>query len=194
MLNNLIDRIIDQQEEKLGASLDYLREMADLSAAAFFKFGLFMPMAEHRKHAPAAAYHLACLLSTRSEDCGTCVQIGVNRARQDNVPAEYIRAALADEPQQLPPLLRDVYRFATAVATRQEVPPELRERLTKEIGEEGMMELSLGMAATQVFPIAKRGMGYAKSCRLVDIDVEEEPIQSSKLTECAHENGAVALE
>lgn len=194
MLNSLIHRIIDQQEEELGASMEYLREMADQSTSAFVKFALFMPLADHRKQAPPAAYHLARLLSTRSEDCGPCVQIGVNMARQDDVPPEYIRAAITDEPEQLPPLLQDVYHFARAVAMQREVSSELRERLTDEIGEKGITELSLGMATAQVFPILKRGMGYGKSCRLVDIEVGEEAVRSSGLTEAAHQNGVLAIE
>ncbi len=183
MLNSLIDRVIDEQEDELGVSMDYLRELAEQSTSAFLKFGMFMPLADHRKHAPPSAYHLARILSTRFEDCGPCVQIGVNKARQDDVPPEYIRAALTDEPEQLPPLLQDVYRFARAVAVQREVSSELRERLTDEIGAEGVTELSIGMATARVFPVLKRGMGHGESCRLVGIDMGEEPIRSGKLTE-----------
>lgn len=192
MLNSLIHRVIDQQEEELGVSMDYLRELADASTSAFVKFGMFMPLSDHRNHAPPAAYHIARIVSTRSEDCGPCVQIGVNMARQDGVPPEYIRAVLTDEPAQLPPLLQDAYQFARTVAARQEVSFELRERLIDEIGAEGVMELSLGMATAQVFPILKRGMGHGRSCRLVDIDVGGEPIRSAPLAEDAHENGVPA--
>ena len=39
-------------ERDLGAPLDYLRHIADTSLAAFTKFGLFTPLAQHRKHLP----------------------------------------------------------------------------------------------------------------------------------------------
>lgn len=169
MIRKLILKRLDSEERNLGASLDYLREILRVSLAAFFKFGLFMPLAQHRSKLPASAYRVARIVATRDEDCGTCVQIEVNLALKDRVPAEVLRAVLNDRPQDLSNDLADVYRFAMAVVglTGDEGP--LRDRLRERYGSEGLVELALGIAAARVFPITKRALGYAASCSLVEI-------------------------
>jgi alkylhydroperoxidase family enzyme len=191
MIREMIDKLIDSQEEKLGASLDYLREMADQSLSVFFKFSLFTPMSEHHKVVPPAALHLARIISSRAEDCGTCVQIGVNMALEDDVPPEYIRPALTDRRADLPPFLQDIYDYATAVVNQREVEPELRERIRIEVGDEGIVELSVAIASAQVYPIVKRGMGYSKSCRLIDVDLDGQPVSTGKPPQRLAENETV---
>ncbi|MGH9900733.1 MAG: hypothetical protein ACRD68_02730, partial [Pyrinomonadaceae bacterium] len=131
----------------------------------------FTPLASHRRRLPAAAYRVARIVATRDEDCGTCVQIEVNLARKDGVPVEIIRAVLKGCPDDLPPELGDVYRFATAVVEASGEEEELRQRVRGRYGEEGLVELALGIAAARVFPVTKRALGYAKSCALVDVRV-----------------------
>ena len=169
MLRRLINRRLDAAERALGGvSVEYLRHVARTSLPAFFKFGLFMPLAAHRRKLPSAAYHVARLVATRHEDCGTCVQIEVNLARKSGVPVETLRAALADRVAELPPDLADVYRFARAIAAAED-EPDLRARLRTHYGEEAFVELALAIAAARVFPTTKRALGYATSCALVEV-------------------------
>ena len=171
MLRKLILKQLDRQERALGESLDYARHIARTSLPAFFKFALFTPLARHRRKLPAAAYRVARIVATRDEDCGTCVQIEVNLARRDGVPAGVIRATLADRLDDLPPELADVHRFASAVVGASGAEGEMRERLRARYGEEGLVDLALGIAAARVFPVTKRALGYATSCRLVKVEV-----------------------
>ena len=171
MIRRLILNRLDSEERNLGASLDYLREIVRSSLPAFFKFGLFMPLAQHRRKLPASAYHVARIVATRDEDCGTCVQIEVNLARKDGVTAEIIRAVLDNRPENMPDELADVYNFATAVVTKSGAEGNLRERLRERYGEEGLVELALAIAAARVFPVTKRALGYATSCSSVEIAV-----------------------
>src|SRR5437773_11056238 len=85
VLRWLIDKKLTAAEKNLGGSLDYVRHIARVSLPAFFKFAKIMPLAAYRRALPAAPYHVACLVATRHEDCGTCVQIGVNLAKNDGV-------------------------------------------------------------------------------------------------------------
>jgi alkylhydroperoxidase family enzyme len=171
MLRRLVLRRLDAEERKLGGvSVEYLRHVARASLPAFFKFALFTPLAAHRRKLPADAYRLARLVAVQHEDCGTCVQIEVNLARRDNVAPELLRAALDGRFGELPPELADVCRFARAVAEQGD-DVELRERLRARYGEEGLVELALGIAAARVFPTAKRALGYAASCSLVEVKI-----------------------
>ena len=171
MLRQLILKRLDAAERKLGGvSVDYLRHVARTSLPAFFKFSLFMPLAAHRRKLPADAYHVARLVATRHEDCGTCVQIEVNLARQAGVPADLLRAVLAGRVGELSPELADVYHFAGAVAAARD-DAELRACLRARYGEEAFVELALAIAAARIFPTTKRALGYATSCALVKVQV-----------------------
>jgi len=43
--------------------------------------------------------------------------------------------------------------------------------LRKRYGERGLIELSYSIAASQIPPLVKRSLGYAKSCSLVPVKV-----------------------
>ena len=164
------DRIIDRQERALGVELDYLRDVADSSLAAFGKFGLAGPLLQHRRHVAAAPWHLARLAATRVQDCGTCVQTVVNAARADGVPADLLRTALADAlgtdtPEAV------AAAFGRAVAARADDVTAAREAARRAFGEDGLVELSLAVATVQLFPILKRGLGQDVACRLVHVEI-----------------------
>ena len=55
----ITSRLIDAAERKFGEKLDYMRDIASASPAAFYKFALFLGFAKHRKAAPLDAYYLA---------------------------------------------------------------------------------------------------------------------------------------
>ena len=172
MIRKLILRRLDAQERALGESLDYLRHIVRTSLKSFLRFALFTPLAGNRRKLSESAYRIARIVATRDEDCGTCVQIEVNLARKEGVPPELIRAVLNKRVEdELPAELFDVYRFAVAVVEASGEEDQLRQRLRAQLGEEAFVELALGIAAARVFPIAKRALGYAKSCALVEFQV-----------------------
>ncbi len=168
-MNPLLDRAIARQEAALGAPLDYLRTIGESSNAAVLKMAAFQPLASHRSATPPDVWHLARLAATRVQDCGTCVQVIVNQALGDGVPAPLLRAALADgsgleDGQKL------ALRFGHAVASglnARDAVAEVRDWFGAEI----QMELALGVATCQVFPILKRGLGQDLACSLVTIEV-----------------------
>ena len=171
MIRRLILKQLAKQERELGESVDYVRDILQASLPAFFKFALFTPLAQHRRKLSPEAYRLARLVATQDEDCGTCVQIEVNLAINDGVKAEIIRAALKGNAEGLPPELADVYHFAKGVVEASGEEEDFRERIRQRYGEDGLVELALGIASARVFPITKRALGYAKSCALVEVRV-----------------------
>jgi len=170
MLRWLINKRLNAAEKKLGVPVDYLRHLANVSLPAFFKFVKFMPLAEYRRNLPVEPYHVARLVAVLKEDCGTCVQIEVNLAKQDGVSADLLQTILDGKVEALPKELANVYRFAEAIVTQTD-DIELREAMRQQYGEEGLVELALTIAACRVFPTLKRGMGYATSCSRVRIEV-----------------------
>ena len=167
----LTQRLIDHVEKDLGEDLSYLREIAHESPTGFWKLALQAPLLRHRGTVPATLLHLAGLGAVQVEDCGPCVQTAVNEARRRGVPATLLQAALAGG-ADLPPLERDAYNFGRMIAGEEMLDPELPQRLEAEVGRRGMVELSLPVAAVRIFPALKRGLGYARSCSLVQVNVQ----------------------
>jgi len=171
MIRYLIGKQLDREERSLGESVDYVRHILRSSLPAFFKFALFTPLAQHRRKLPPTPYRVARIVATQDEDCGTCVQIEVNLAREDGVSSDVIRAVLSNRPEDLTPELAEVYRFTKAVVEASLEEGDLRQRIRERYGEAGLVELALGMAAARVFPVTKRALGFATSCALVEIKV-----------------------
>jgi alkylhydroperoxidase family enzyme len=168
MLKTLAHRQIRAQEQAYGVSLAYLHHIAETSLAATAAFALFLPMSRYRRVVPAAAFHVATLVAVRAQDCGTCVQIGVNAARDEGVAAEVVRAVLQDRPDRLPADLGEVYHYAQAVVQQQD-DAALREQLRDRYGDAGLIDLAYALASAQVFPVVKRALGYATACARVDL-------------------------
>lgn len=172
MLNALINNRLDAAERQLGVPVDYLREMARDARGAFFKFARFPAIAGYRKKLPKEAMAVGTLVAARSCDCGPCVQISVNLARNEGVSSDLIRTVLDRRPEDLDPPLADVYHFASSVVD--EVPADeetLRARIVERFGREAFVELAMATATTRVFPNLKRALGHAISCSKVEIHV-----------------------
>jgi alkylhydroperoxidase family enzyme len=171
MIHRLIEWRLRALEREVGGSADYLRHILRVSFGAFRAFMKFGALARYRRALPPEPCYVAQLVATRDEDCGACVQIVVNLARKHGVAPEILRAALADRPDDLPPDLADVYRFAAAVVAASWDEGPLRERLRARYGEAGLVELALAIASCRVFPVTKRALGYATSCSRVEVSV-----------------------
>ena len=177
-MSALTDALIARQEAALGAPLGYLRTIAGASTAAFVKFGAFAPLAGHRVATPAPVWHLARLGATMAQDCGTCVQIVVNQARADGVPAATLRAALDDDPAGLDDAERLALRFGRIVAAPagsasadDEGARQVGGDVEAWFGETVRVELALAVATASVFPLLKRGLGQDLACALVTVEV-----------------------
>jgi len=174
MIRYLIRRRLDTEERKLGQSIDYLRYIVQTSLRAFFKFVKIMPFAKYRRVLPKDAYYVAQIVAMRSEDCGTCLQIVINLAKQEGVATDLLNSVLARQIESLPPELSDVYLFTESVVIEKSDDVSLRQRLIQHYGEEGLVELAMAIASCRVFPTTKRALGFATSCSQIQIEVKAE--------------------
>ena len=171
MLRAFVLNQIDKTERAMDEPLDYLRDMVRASLRQFLTFAFRSPIAWHRRTMPAAPYHVARLVAVRHEDCGTCVRTVVNLGLADGVPRETMRAALEGRIDDLQDGVADAYRFATAVVEATGDEGQYRDRLVERFGKEALVELALGIAGAQVYPVTKRALGHATSCALVHVTV-----------------------
>ena len=171
IVNPVFEHAIAKQEADLRVSMPYLRKIAESSASAFLKFGMFSPLALHRKVTAPEVWHLARLGATQAQDCGTCVQVVVNAALNDDVSPSVLQTALSGG--DFGPDHQLALDYGRAVAYDDEGVNAIVERVRDRWGNDALVELALAVATTQVFPIVKRGMGLAVSCSLVEIEVAE---------------------
>ena len=171
MLRWLLRRQLDAEERKIGESVDYLRHVVDVSPAAMLRFASILPFANSRKVLPKDAWFVAQIVALQAEDCGTCLQIGVNLARQADVDRGLLQAALDGAVDRMPAELADVYRFTKEVIEASYDEDDLRDAMRKRYGERGLIELAYAIASSRIPPTVKRALGYAKSCSVVTVRV-----------------------
>lgn len=171
MIRLVVRARLAREERRLGAPLEYVRFILDASLRLFLRFAKLLGMADCRRAAPPDAFHAACLVASQREDCGTCLQIGVNMARRDGLSPAIVSAILDGRLDDMPERLREVHRFVSAVLDRSTDADVLRQRVRERLGDEALIELALGIAAARSFPTIKWTLGYATSCSRVQLDL-----------------------
>jgi hypothetical protein len=151
----------------------YMGEYAAASPGGFWRYLLAMPFAQYRKRAPADVYFAAKLVATRRADCGPCLRLVYNMAREAHVDEVVIRAALTDEACAANDTTqaRDVdlvVRYANAVLDQDLLTVgEVGEALVERWGEAVLNEVAGAIAFGQFFPTIKRGLMHAQACEPV---------------------------
>jgi hypothetical protein len=168
MLRWFLRRKLDTEEKKLGESMDYLRHIVDVSPGAFLRFASIMPFANCRRLLPKEAWFSAQIITLQHEDCGPCLQIAVNVARQQGVSTDLIQVVLDRRYGDLPDEIADVCAFAKSVVEGGD-EETLRDKIRTRYGNGALIELSFAIASARIPPTVKRVLGYAKSCRVVEI-------------------------
>ena len=170
----LLSKLVTRVEARLGVPLPYLRTVVDHAPSALLPIGLSMPAGAYGRRVPAPVLHMVRIGASWAQDCGECVQIAVNMALEDSVPAPEIQSALADRLDELPPDRREGFEFGSRIS-RGDQAEQIREALRARYGERGLIEASMAAAGAQFFPVLKRGMGFAQACALTRFDLDPSP-------------------
>jgi hypothetical protein len=172
MLRWFVLRRIAAAESAFGECLDYLRFMLRASLGAFLKFAQLVGVATYRRALPAPAFHVVRVTTAKHEDCGPCVQTTVNMAKKDGVGVAVLRAVVEERPDALPEDLRDMYLFTKKVLDKTFDEGELREKIRARYqpnGDAVLTEIAVALSSARAFPVTKRVLGYATSCRAVKV-------------------------
>lgn len=169
----LLDWIARRQmaafEKKYGYDIGYGRDLLTFSRAGFWKFARLMPMAQHCEGVPKAAWHAAKIVGTRSEDCGPCVQLVVDMAREDGMPDDLVRAVLQDDLAAMDPDTALGYRYARAVVGHDAEAMTLRDEIVQRFGPPALASLALALTASRMFPMIKTALGHGRACLRVKV-------------------------
>lgn len=166
MLKHLVHRLLDHQERRLGASMDWLRDLYAVSPRGFWQFARMRGMLYHREALPERVWAVAHLAAAQCEDCGPCVDISMRLARQAGVEEREIRAVLEARDDALAAELALTRQFVVAVSHMDPGAETLRPAIRAAFGLKGEVDLAFAILSGRAIPILKRGLGQAVSCSI----------------------------
>ncbi len=169
MLKPIIKNSIKSFERKTGYDAAYMKDMTDASTKLALLFSKFVKLNQFRKYTPNDEMAIAKIAALKTEDCGPCLQLNIHFALQSGTPRQWVETAVKD-PENLPAGLKLVYDFAQKIALNAPDGEIYREKVEQAYGKEVMVELAVAVATSRVYPAIKRGMGYAKSCSIMNFD------------------------
>ncbi|MGL6162271.1 hypothetical protein [Microbulbifer sp.] len=150
-------------------NMNYLKEFLQSSPEGYQKFADFRPLSYHREFLSLEVYWVSKLAAMQVADCGECLQLNVRMALEAGIERPLVQACLQGG-SRLPENLKDIFDFATAVASYRNIDPQLEERIDAQLDKSQRIELGVCVATASVYPTIKRAMGYTQSCSLVEIE------------------------
>jgi alkylhydroperoxidase family enzyme len=163
-------RMLRATRKRHGYDTGYLEFLLKQSPSAFFKFAALNKAANHREVVPVDASFTARLVGVMAENCGPCTQLVVDMALKAGMPKDQIEAVLRRDPKAMNEATVLAFRFADAVVRRFTNDDEYRDAVRAEWGEKGIIDLTMTLQTSRLFPMVKAALGYAKECRRVSVD------------------------
>ncbi len=164
MIKFIARRAVRQFGARYSYDVEYLEALLDASPSAFLKFVRAGALARHREQAPLEAFFAAKLVGALVEDCGPCVQLIADMAREAGVADEEIAALLTGKRAAMSDAARAGYDFAAALVRRDAALDETRERVRALWGPKGVVDLTLAAQSSRLYPVLKAGLGFTKEC------------------------------
>ncbi len=156
---------IDAFESAYEYDASYMRELYERSAQAFSLFNAARTMASYYKDLPAEAHYTAAITVMQHEDCSGCLDLNYQLAREAGI-SEDIISALADSPDQLPPILQDVRLHTQLCLSTGALDPAVVARIEKRYGKAAFAELTICIVGVRMYPGIKRALLKLQSCSI----------------------------
>ena len=169
MLKFFLTRWLDKFEKTFNYDASYMRHVLRVNTASLFKFSLGSQAAD-RTAAPMEALFAAGLVGTLSEDCGPCVQVGVDIATAHGLDPAIMRAVIRGDLDGMGETASLAYRFAQASLARDmETCDPLRDEIVRRWGDKALVAISLTLMQARMYPTLKYALGYGKACSRVKV-------------------------
>ena len=160
----------------------YMGEYAEASPGGFLRYLMAAPFSQYRKRAPKHVYFAAKVVATRRSDCGPCLRLVYNMAKEAGIDEAVLRAALQDDvtgliDRQQAEEVDLAIRYANAVLDH-DLPKvgELGEAILARWGRPTLNEIAGAIAFGQFFPTFKRGLLHAQACEPVLAELVAKPV------------------
>lgn len=171
-------KFLDRFAARYDYDVSYMRALLATSPSVFFKFLAVTKLSRHAEAAPRDALAAARLVGAMTEDCGPCVQIVVDMAREAGVADNEIDAVLRRDPSAMNADTALGFDFADAVARRTGEDDDARDRVRAKWGDKAVVDLTFALQASRLFPMVKAGLGFARECTRVKVG--ERPVAVAK--------------
>lgn len=169
MLKRFLIHSISKFEKQTGYDSTYMKQIANYSPSLAMKFSNFIKLNRYQKKTPDDVMYIAKIAAMKTGDCGTCLQLNINFALWSGVAKQYVKDAVSN-PENLPQRLKLIHDFATKTALGEPDAEIFRQKVEQQLGQDILIELAMAVATTIVYPTLKRGLGYAKSCSLMQFE------------------------
>lgn len=141
----------------------WLHRAVSESPGIFWKLILFSPLATHKNSTEHKLVHLARISAMQVYDCASCLQIGVEFAKNAGISPSTLEAVLENNSELSDDELL-VVRYAKSIASHSAENETLFKQIREQLGETMLVDISLAIATAAVFPTFKRGLGIATPC------------------------------
>lgn len=175
------ERALNEFEAHYDYDVSYMRYMLTHAPAAYGKFATLTEASAHREAAPVEAAFAAKLVGAVAEDCGPCVQLVADMAREAGVAPEQVEAVLTRDPARMSDNTALGFRFADAVVRAAPHEDEAREAVLAQWGEAGLIDLVLGLQLGRMYPMVKKGLGFGKTCKRIQVGNASIPVVKTVL-------------
>lgn len=167
MIGYLLHKYLSAFERRYSYDATYLHELADMSPRDFYRFAKVQMALQSKHHAPRDALQAAVIGGALVEDCGPCVQIASDRAVEAGMSSETIKALLSGQPTNADAQLG--FDYSRALLNGSENLDDLRAAVEARWGKRGLIALTFMAMAARNFPVLKRALGHAKTCKRVRV-------------------------
>lgn len=165
----LARRALARFAQQYQYDVGYMQHMLDVAPAAFSKFTPLSRLAAHRQTVPAEAAAAAKIRGALAEDCGPCVQLAIDVAREAGVDTDQITAIVQGDVSAMNETTALGFHFAVAVLEQAADVTARREAVRARWGDQGVVELALALQISRVFPMLKAALGYGESCQRLQV-------------------------
>ncbi|MDF1736215.1 MAG: hypothetical protein P1U37_13070 [Minwuia sp.] len=149
--------------------VSYLEHLLRISPRGFFGFRPVMALARHREAVPRDAASAARLVGAMHEDCGPCLQITTDMAREAGMEDDQIDAVLTGAGSRMSSDTALGYQFATALVGRTADLDTAREAVRAAHGERAVVDLTFATQIGRIFPMIKTGLGFGQACQRIQL-------------------------
>jgi hypothetical protein len=165
MIRTMLKKGLGRFERRYGYDAAYMHEIVDADTGAGVRLMMAMGFLNHDFGVPADMVFAAKIRSALRADCGPCLRLVADIAREAGVGPETLLPALGHGDAG-----GDVglaIRYADAVLDNGLELAELADEIRTRFGERARAGLAVAILSGQFYPLLKRAMGHAATCEPV---------------------------
>jgi len=175
----MIGRFLKKQFAGFGARYGYdtryMEDLVDTDQRGAVKLVMASFFTRHHFGLAAAPYFSAKIIATRHADCGSCLRLAIEMAREQGVPLADIRQILSTDDNAAPADMALAAHYARAVLENAPTLPEIIGKCEVRWGKAGVAGLAAAVTSGQFYPIFKRGLGHGNACTPVMAWLDSQP-------------------